>query len=584
MSSITFSGLGSGMDYATWVEELIAAKKAETVTPLEEKKKEYENSKSALDIVKGYFGEFEDSIETFTNITEFSSNDIFNQKSASADFDEYLKVNCTNESTVSDYYIQILQRATSTVMKSEFSAAMVADGATEFGDVQQAKSGSFTIIADGVTEVFAIEEDDTLQEIADKFNAKFSDKLTATYELDGTFKIVNKNDSVLIIGSNTDTSNFKSIMKIEGVPVLDASGNKIYQSLSPIYNANSKGTLAGPSATANLTDVINEGTIKINGVEFTIDSTTTIDSLVRAINSNQNVGVKAFFDQNAGSFNLTSIATGSRAILIEDTGSTNFFNTMNLNYDEGSTIPGKDAKISINGAIKVSSSNTITDTGYTGLTLELLDQPDPDLTITASVTNDSSGLEKAIETFVSKYNQVVAAIKEATASDGYLEYDSTLRTIYREMRSIVSGVYNTGLDFSMLSDIGISTGAAGLSATDSATNLVFDKAKLTEMLEKYQMNDIKKLFVNDTDNASFDLLDTKVSQALDPTTGFFQAKATTLNNLITSQTKRIDNANQQLLTYEERLTAQFQAMDKAIAEMNNQYSGFLDSLSQLTGA
>ena len=583
MSSITFSGLGSGMDYASWVEQLVEAKKAETITPLETKKTEYENSKSALDIVKGYFGEFEDSIEAFTNITEYSSNDIFNQKTSSADFDEYLKVNCTNESTVSDYYIQILQRATSTVMKSEYSAAMVAEADTLFGDVQQARAGSFTIIADGVKEVFTIEADDTLQSIADKFNAVFPDKLVASYEADGTFKIVNKNDSVLILGTNTDTSNFKSIMKIEGTPVLDASGNKIYQSLTPIYNANSRGTIAGASATANLADTINEGTIKINGVEFTIDSTTTIDSLVRAINSNQDVGVKAFFDQNAGSFTMTSIETGSRGILIEDTGSTNFFNAMNLNYGEDSTILGNDAKVSINGTIKVSSSNTITDTGYTGLTLEILDQPDPDLTITASVTNDTTGLEKAIETFVSKYNQVVAAIKEATASDGYLEYDSTLRTIYREMRSIVSGVYNTGLEFSMLADIGISTGAAGLSATDTATNLVFDKAKLTEMLEKYQMTDVKKLFVNDTDNASFDILGSKITQTLDPTNGYFQAKSTTLSNLISTQNKRIESATNQLVSYEERLTAQFQAMDKAIAEMNNQYSGFLDSLSSLTG-
>lgn len=35
MSSITFSGLGSGMDYASWVDALVEAKKATTVTPLE---------------------------------------------------------------------------------------------------------------------------------------------------------------------------------------------------------------------------------------------------------------------------------------------------------------------------------------------------------------------------------------------------------------------------------------------------------------------------------------------------------------------------------------------------------------------
>ena len=45
--SIQFTGLGSGLDYASWVEQLVAAKKASLVTPLESKKTDLENQNSA---------------------------------------------------------------------------------------------------------------------------------------------------------------------------------------------------------------------------------------------------------------------------------------------------------------------------------------------------------------------------------------------------------------------------------------------------------------------------------------------------------------------------------------------------------
>ena len=58
MSSITFSGLGSGMDYASWVDALVEAKKATTITPLETKLESLNNSQKALGIVEQYFQEF----------------------------------------------------------------------------------------------------------------------------------------------------------------------------------------------------------------------------------------------------------------------------------------------------------------------------------------------------------------------------------------------------------------------------------------------------------------------------------------------------------------------------------------------
>ena len=66
--SIQFSGLGSGLDYSSWIEQLVAAKQASTITPLENKKTELENQNSALSTIKSSFSELQSALKAFTNI------------------------------------------------------------------------------------------------------------------------------------------------------------------------------------------------------------------------------------------------------------------------------------------------------------------------------------------------------------------------------------------------------------------------------------------------------------------------------------------------------------------------------------
>ena len=585
MSSITFSGLGSGMDYASWVDALVEAKKATTVTPLETKLESLNNSKQALGIVEQYFQEFQTALGAFTDLTEYSSNDIFNSKAASSSMSDYVTATCSAESAVQNYLVTVKQMATQTTTKSVGSTSEYISGDFVFSDLKQAKCGTFSICVGDDIKQITIDDTKTMDQIVSDINAMFYDYAPANpisaSIVDGKIQIQTSTTENVILGLQTDTSNFKDIMKLSN-STTDASGYKVFTSSTPICTVDTSAKIT--TEDANLTETITAGTIKINDVEFVIDENTTINSLINSINSNQNVGVTASYDANSGVMTLTAKQTGNSAIKMEDVDSTNFFNAMNLSNSALSTTLGNQAIVTINGTQIESSSNKITNTGYEGLSLEILMQPAEADMISIAVTEDSKPLKDSINTFVEKYNQVLSAIKEATANDGYLEYDSTLRSIYSELRSIAGGIITNDSEYNLLSQLGISTGDAGLSASDSAYKLVFDETKLDEVLAKSTMGEIKSVFTNSNDTGAMDRFKSRIDNTLAPTTGYFDSKESSYTTMINTQQNRIDRANEQLVLYEEVLLRQFQAMDQAIADMNSQYSSFVDSISQLTGS
>lgn len=589
MSSITFSGLGSGMDYASWVDALVEAKKATTVTPLETKLESLNNSKEALGIVEKYFQEYQTALGAFTDLTEYSSNDIFNSKAASSSLSDYVTATCTAQSAIQDYDIQVLQMATHTTTKSSESASKYISGDFVYSDLKQAKVGTFSISVGNDIRTINIDSSKTMDEIVSDINALFYDHLPtnpiSASIVDGKITIQSNSTETVILGAHTDTSNFKDIMKLSE-PVYDNdTGYTSYTSRTPICTVDASAKIT--DVAANLNGTITAGVIKINDVEFTIDENTTINSLINSINSNQSVGVTASFDANSGVFKLTSKQTGNSAIKMEDVGDgtnkTNFFDVMKLSNNASSTTLGNQAVVSINDTLIESSSNKITNTGYEGLSLEILQAPASTDKIKISIAEDSEPLKGAIKTFVEKYNQVLSAIKEATANDGYLEYDSTLRSIYSELRSIAGGFITNDSEYNLLSQLGISTGDAGLSASDSAYKLVFDETKLDEVLTKNTMAEIKSVFTNSADTGAMDRFKLRIDNTLAPTTGYFDSKESSFTSMISTQQNRIDRANDQLVLYEEVLLRQFQAMDQAIADMNSQYSSFVDSIAQLSG-
>lgn len=580
--SIQFSGIGSGLDYNTWVEQLVSAKKATSVTGLETKKAQLDKQSSALSTIKTSYTSLQSALKTFTNAISGTTSDIWAKTSITSSADDFLTATSTSGLATGDISVSVQQLATSTVAQSAKNPAQLISEETKYSDIgnNDAKGGSFSIYVDNKRYEIQIDKGaDTLGTIAKKISDATGGKVSGKVNDDGTFEISANNGEKILLGAGSDTSNFKSIMKL----TQDTEGG-----VKSAYALTSfKTNLALSDSNNGLKEAVTNGKIKINGVEFEIDEKTSLKDLITKINSNEQAKVSAKYDTISNKLILTSKETGEFNIALEQE-DTNFFDVFGLTQDgalvEGSQTLGKNAILTVNGNKIVSSSNTVTSesTGITGLTLNLkkvTDGSDEKNTteVNLNVQNDTKDVKEALKGFVNAYNNVIEQIREATAADGYLEMDMSLRNIQNELRSITTGYVQNEGSFGLLSQIGISTGKAGLDVSSSAYTLTFDEAAFDEAFAK-DSESVKNLVSggrSGNGEGIFDKLISKVDNKLDPTNGLFVTKSESITKLINLQEDRITKAYEALDNYEAQLMSKFQAMDEMIAKMQQQYSSFI---------
>ncbi|GAB3630415.1 Flagellar hook-associated protein 2 [Pandoraea terrae] len=158
------------------------------------------------------------------------------------------------------------------------------------------------------------------------------------------------------------------------------------------------------------------------------------------------------------------------------------------------TAAGQNANLTINGLAVTSTTNTVKN-AVQGLSMTLLKTG----TTTVSVNNNSDGVTKAVNDFVSAYNTLHAAIGKLTYFDksgatkgstsnnnGPLIGDTTTQLIETRIQQILNaklpGV--SGSTLTSLADIGVSfqAGDGSGSATDTSGQLAVDTSKLQKAI------------------------------------------------------------------------------------------------------
>ncbi len=580
--SIQFSGLGSGLDFASWIEELVAAKKATSVTPLETKKTELQNQSSALNTIKTSFSTLQSALKNFTSVITGTDNDIWGNTKITSSADKYVSATSTSGLATGDIKVSVEQLATNTVAQSTLNPGKIINEDTLYSQVgnNQSKGGTFSFYVDNKRYEIEIDRNkDTMGDIVNKINDAAGGKVEAKINEDGTFEISSTGGEKISVGSFSDTSNFTSILKL--TDSTDTSVKSAYVQSSFLTNK------AMSSEESGLKETVTSGTIKINGVEFEINEKTSLQDLINKINTTEDAKVSAKYDTLTNKLIFTSKETGEFNISLEAEG-TNFFDVFGLTKDgalaDGSQTLGQNAILTVNGNKIVSSSNTVTSesTGINGLTINALKVTDGSgedkvSEVTLNAKSDLTEVKSAIKEFVDAYNKITNQIDEATAQDGYLKMDINMRSIQNELRNIVGSIVSDNGAFGMLSQIGISTGEAGLDVSNSATTLVFDEEKFDEAWAK-DSNSVKNLIsggYSGDKTGIFDQMLAKVENALDPTNGMFAVKSDSISRLISTQEDRITRAYSSLDSYESQLTKQFQYMDEMISKMQQQYSSFI---------
>ena len=256
----------------------------------------------------------------------------------------------------------------------------------------------------------------------------------------------------------------------------------------------------------------------------------------------------------------------------------------------------QDAVLELDG-LRVTRKSNVVDDLLKGVSLTILGKTDGDASL--NVDYDYSKMVGDITEFLAEYNQLIDMINTRTSfvgsddtlSDedkenkkGSLNSESELRNLSLKLRTIIMNSYPTkyGTEFSMLSQIGISTNETG-GGNKFKGLLEFDEDKFIdkfiEVMEKYP-DGVKELFAKDT-NQDF-IPDTGIAVEINnllkgymqKSTGFFDMRDDRLKRMKENKQKEIDRYEEKLVDEERKLKEQFIKMEQAGQELEDSRKKF----------
>lgn len=449
----------------------------------------------------------------------------------------------------------------------------------------------------------------------------FRNNTLNTFRLQSTLspkQVTSSNDAVVTAVANGEASNIEHSFVVKQL----ADGVKLTSS-GNITTGSSKNTL---KEQFGLGDDVTSLEFKINGKTISVNpQTASINDVVQKIN-NAGAGVKASYDATLDRFFLNTTSTGTLA-KIDFTGTdgdsdgwTFLRDSLKLVTDEDLTTArtGQNAEFTLDGVDLTQASNTFTVSGVT-YTLKGVSAKTAEDTYTATSVAVKQDNEKAIATlksFVDDYNALIDVINtelneeryrdftpltdeqkaemkdteitawEAKAKSGMLKRDAILSSLLSGLRlNFVNPVQGITGKYTSASSLGINTGSyvsedgVITSAVSNGGKIKIDEDDLKEALEA-DPDIVYKIFgtlggdTNESQgvaNRIYAQLD-KVLTQLQTEAGKPNVTDTSSNlaQSLTNYNKRLTSLNSQLEMIEARYYKQFNAMETAISNMNQQ--------------
>lgn len=577
-STISFSGLASGLDTKSWVEAFVSVKQ-QKVTALQKDLKSKQTVKNTLNDTRSKFTALRSALEKLTDTKFGGAMDLFAKNSATSSDTDIFTATATPGATRQNYDITVQQLATYTKATSKNAASAVADDNTKLKNLG-ISDGTLTAYVNGQKYSVNISDTNTLGDLKAKL-AGFGIKTNIDDNGVLSFSAQNEGDTIHI-GATTDSSNLTSLIG------LTQQEDGSYKSTNSLFKATVASKLTSEDSGFNTK--IKEGTFTIGGATFKITDKTTLSSLISEINNNDDAQAYAFWDDAAGKLSITSKKEGASYVNIE-AGTSNFTDVMGFTtseWNDDGTVKsskmytdaqelGKNAQFTINGTKMTSTSNTVTSdiSRMDGITLTLKKvSTEESGTSTLKVTQDTSGLVEAVKSFVSAYNDVLSNVDEVTANGADLHGETSLTSLKNTIRryATAKNTSNNGV-YDLLSEIGISTSSADGNNLNADTNsLKLDEDKLKKALEE-NPESVKSILAGE--GGVLTMMEDAVEQSLKATTGFFDVKTSTLDSDIKKMETKIKKQNTNISTYKAQLEKKFSAMETTIAQMQQNYQSFL---------
>jgi flagellar hook-associated protein 2 len=563
---LALSGLASGFDWKSIVDQLIEVSRAPQ-NRMRQEKTQLSQRTNALNDIKGLLSSLKSSASSL------SSEEALLKKSATfRDPNTDWTASAASNTPSGTYQFTFVSEATTSRYLGSANIATAIDPTDALSSISVGRTltaGTFTV--DGVQ--INISTSDTLNDVLGEITGNVPG-VTANYNA-GTdqIELVKSGGGTITLGASNDTSNFLQAMRL-------TSGTAPVSSAAPGL---SSPRLTGAIDSANLTAWGSSGvssSFKINGVAIDYNSgSDSIQSLLNRINASE-AGVTATFDLSSGRFLLTNKETGNVGIAVtEDVDGL----AAAMGLTSGTLTSGVDAVFSVNGGGNLTSrSNTLDETvhGITGLSVTANSAG----TETVTVSGDSEAAKTAINDFIAKYNAVQAAIEKYSkvTVDGekvtaaVLAGNREVSQISSDLRRMLFVTGNDGSgnplegDVKRLSDLGINF--SGIESTISITNSSLLDSRLLSSAD-----DIFDYFASDT-NGLVDRLDSYLDRLVTDG-GTAQGSLKTQLDTITKQNKSLDTS---IANFERQLESQRALLESSFIAMENAQSIFQQQSAYLS--
>lgn len=389
-----------------------------------------------------------------------------------------------------------------------------------------------------------------------------------------------------------DAKNFdKSALSITGT-----SASAIEVSALAASNGNfsvevldlAKGSRLSSTPFASSTSTVGAGTLTFavgsESVNVAIDATDTLQDIRRKVNEQVGgLGVSAnLINSDSGTvMAFTSSTTGAaNSLQVTATGDAGLAQlSTDLNQDQLAT----DARISIDGAVVSSSSNTFKN-AIQGLTITAKSLTAAGSPAQLSVVQDKGAVETMIKDFVSAYNDLVGTLENlGRAKTGALAFDPLVRQTRSQIQQAVSGevsgmpqelnsLYQLGVTFTNdgrmeISPVGLGTSASGTERLDNALSNRF--------------SDVGMLFAGDNGLA------TKVDGILDTylaSDGAVTKRQSSLTESLQDISKQREALELRLTSLEATLTKRYTALDSVVAQYQSTSDWLTSTLKSLNAS
>lgn len=235
------------------------------------------------------------------------------------------------------------------------------------------------------------------------------------------------------------------------------------------------------------------------------------------------------------------------------------------------------AELSVNGIAISSTSNTLNNV-IDGLTLSLTRTTTSPVDV--SVTEDTESVKKAVTEFVTAFNTLASFIRTQTAYNadsktaGALQGDQSTLALQSQLRNVLNQGSSASSAWSRLSDIGIAMKADGTLESNATKlgNALGNLGELRKLLAADGATDAESGFVRRFKR----LADAALSSE-----GMFATRTATIQASVNRNEQSQDAMELRLEKTQQRLQAQYSALDTTMSRLNNLSSYLTQQISAL---